>query len=739
MNFTSIDLTELATRESDIVEWKENVADERKIVETVVAFANDFLNLGGGYIVCGARENIDENGWKVVQYNGLFPSNLERIKKYISDTCYNPQKVNPPIIPKFDEIFVPSDTSKRVLVITVDATGYAHAYKADNDIKLRYFIRTDSNTRGTTTSLERELLRRKGQLEPWDKRINQFASISDIDELILRQYLQNMKLWSANKSINVYLSDREKIEEFIPPLLGKMGIDKSAHPKNFSLMVFGKSPIDFCAGAYSIFTVFEGNDRSNQHGETQWITGTVVEQANKLIELLNIESTIAIDKGSENSNQIKYPKIALKEAVVNAVVHRDYEIDQPVRVEIYNNRIEIYSPGGLPFNGNKEKFIKGEQRSSWRNQAFGRIFTRLNLAQHQGSGIGRIISSMQEEGCPAPIFDVDENSVTCVLPAHPRHQIMKQLSEAESDIVIKDYVSAYKKLTDVLSKDMYNYRALELFCEVNTLLSTPEKLYDFLSEREFDFSQVRATTIVAISETLSSIKNNVNANSLAKTLLDAALTGKLEERQLVRVAITLKKLGKDKEVVEFVDNSFRRYPNMSNNPYLLDQKGRALIDLAKRCQDTFFESSNPKFKSKAREDFEKYIVQAEKVLHFAHEYSENGIDRDYISKALNYIHKEMRPFLDGKYKTSVNLNTIYVSDIPNIASYSELDKVFSSYGKVLKITIKEGTHSQRKFAYIHFENAESVDRLLIDRNSIFVNSEKLYIARYRKNSNRPKK
>ena len=56
-----IDLKELANRESEQVEWKENVADPKGVVETIVAFANDYSNLGGGYVVCGAKEGKDES------------------------------------------------------------------------------------------------------------------------------------------------------------------------------------------------------------------------------------------------------------------------------------------------------------------------------------------------------------------------------------------------------------------------------------------------------------------------------------------------------------------------------------------------------------------------------------------------------------------------------------------------------------------------------------------------------
>jgi ATP-dependent DNA helicase RecG len=515
-----INLTDLATRESEITEWKETVADLPKLIETVVAFANDFLNLGGGYIVCGAKETNDENDFKTVEYTGLSAKRLEEIKQYVANTCYNPNKVNPPLIPKFDELAVPEDDSKRVLVITIDASGHAHTYKADYDSikKPRYFVRTDTNTREANNGLMRELLRRKGQLEPWDKRINPKATLEDIDDLVVRQYLKDMRLWSDNRAITEYLSDREKIEEFIPPLLGKSGVGRPLHPKNFTLMIFGKAPIDFCTGAYSIFTIFEGADKGGQVAETQWITGTLVEQAKKLIELLNIESTIAIDKGSEKANQLKYPKIALKEAVVNAIVHRDYETEQPVRVEVYADRIEIYSPGGLLYDLDKGKFVLGKAKAAWRNQAFGRIFHKLNLAQHQGSGIEKIITSMKEEGCPSPVFEVEENSVTCVLPAHPRHQIMHRLSAAKNQIVVQNYPSAYRILLSVLEKDPYNYRAWEMFCEVNNLSGTPEKVLDLILFKHIDFAQIRPDTLSIIANTLHLLKNNKEAEALAHRL-----------------------------------------------------------------------------------------------------------------------------------------------------------------------------------------------------------------------------
>ncbi|MEO0043778.1 MAG: hypothetical protein RL329_3226 [Bacteroidota bacterium] len=728
-----INLTELSTRESGIVEWKENVANIKDVIETLVAFANDFLNLGGGYLVCGAKEMKDIHGFQAVQYVGLTAQRLKEVKERVINDCTNSTRVNPPLNPKVDELDVPDDSTRKILVFTMDATPYAHSYKNDRDDIPRYFIKTDYNTKEATNGFIRELLRRKGQLEPWDKRLNTKATITDIDELILRQYLQTMRLWSSNKSITDYLSDKEKIEEFIPPLLGRMGIDKPVHPKNFALTLFGKKPIDFCTGAYSIFTIFSGMDKSKQEAETQWITGTVVEQAHKIIELLNIESTIAIDKGAENANQVKYPRIALKEAVVNAIVHRDYEMDQPTRIEVFSDRIEIYSPGGLPFNLDAVKFKTGKAKASWRNQAFGRVFHKLNLAQHQGSGIEKIISSMQEEGCPKPIFEVDPDSITCILPAHPRHRIMKQISEAESDIVIRNYVSAFKKLKAVLLEDLFNYRALESFCDVNNLLGSPEKILELFSGNTIDFQQIRPNTLVVLSETLSSVRNDKKQDALAlsKQLLDIALKGRLEERQLIQVAFTYKKLGNDDVVVEFVHKTIQQYPNLATNSHLLDQKGRALIDLAKRCESSFNESANIRIKSRAKEDFERYIMEAQRTLRLAYEYSENSIDKDYIDKALTYIKTEMLPFLSGKKRDNSQSRTLHISMIPNTTSEADLRDLYAPYGKIEKIVLKQDPVKNKQFAFIEFSDKKFADSAFADRYNIVLAGEKIYTNRYK--------
>ena len=204
-----------------------------------------------------------------------------------------------------------------------------------------------------------------------------------------------------------------------------------------------------------------------------------------------------------------------------------------------------------------------------------------------------------------------------------------------------------------------------------------------------------------------------------------------EERQLSRVAFTLKKLGDDKAVIDFVNRTLQQYPNLSNTTALLDQKGRALIDLAKRCETTFNESSNQRVKNKAENEFEKYTTEAQKVLHLAYKNAENVLDRDFIERALNYIQTEMLPFLSGQKKNTYETRTIYIKNIPVDATEEMLNALFAQYGEIANIEMGLNERLARQYAYIEFAEEASAYTVLRNKFDITLNREKILIERYK--------
>lgn len=452
------DLKELATRESEQVEWKKNVADIEDVIRTIAAFSNDFQNMGGGYVVCGAEETKDEHGFQTVSYPGLTADRLKEIEgKVMADAR---AKIDPAVTPIVDEL--PGEIEgQRVLVFIVPATGHAHSYRPSAKASAAYYVRLSRETVEAKNGVLRELLVRKQALPPWDRRLNESAGIPDVDLLAFREVLQQISVWNPAVAIDDYFSDSMRLSDFVPPLGGKRPLDSAIHPRNFAILLFGREPTRYFPGAWTKVSFYPGKDRSEQTAERHEITGTVVGQARKALDLLKTHSSTAYDKESPEPNAPKYPERALQEAVINAIVHRDYELQEPTSITVFSDRVEIRSPGALPRTVNHEKFLAGQASPSWRNQSLAWFFNKLQLAQAEGQGIPTIIRTMKQLGSPAPRFDIEEEAVTCVLPAHPRHELMRHVAEIERLIIQQDYDEAQGKLKPLLDQQPTNRRLLE--------------------------------------------------------------------------------------------------------------------------------------------------------------------------------------------------------------------------------------------------------------------------------------
>ncbi|MBN2739112.1 MAG: putative DNA binding domain-containing protein [Spirochaetales bacterium] len=631
----TVDLKELMQRESERVEWKENVADIEDILQTAVAFANDYSNLGGGYIVCGAKEGKDEHGFQKLIAQGLTSSRLKEIEgKFLSDLR---EKVVPPVVSLTEEIIV--NEEKRILVFIIPATSQTHSYRASGKDSSKYYIRIGRETREAKNGLLRELLIQKKDIEPWDKRINTHSDMSDIDLILLREYLQEMKVWDSNKSSDDYLDPKQRISSFVPSLVAKEAITNKLKPRNFTILMFCNDPLKFIDGAYTVFSIYKGKDRSEPIAEKHEITGSIVQQAKKCIELLNAESYTAFNKEDNIPNQLKYPVRALQEAVVNSLVHRDYEINQPARVTVFIDRIEIYSPGAIPRVIDKDKFLQGRSTPYWRNQSLAYFFNKLQLAQAEGQGIPTIFRTMKEEGCPAPIFELERENLTCILPAHPRHFLIREIAEIENDIIFGKNQKAEMRLKGILDKDPYNFRAIDLYCQVSNLLNQPKNVLTFIVKNNIDFSKLNSNTIINITETFSLLESDNQIDKIINDLIQYSRTLSLEEKEIERMVISLNKLRKTEELIKFVDESIRGNQSLIGNVVLLENRARAKIDLAKQCIKTGknYRRFKKNIRAKAWEKARQYLAEAEHDLNLALENASSPIDRDYIEKDYAFL------------------------------------------------------------------------------------------------------
>lgn len=632
----TVDLQTLSVRESDQIEWKENVADIDDVTATVSAFANDWSNLGGGYVVCGAKEGKDQHGFPRVTMSGLSSNRLKEIEGRVLRACRD--HVSPSIAPLVQEL--PSESpDRRILVFIVPATRSAHTFRR-NEGGGKYYVRIGRETVEARNGILRELLVRKGALEEWDRRACPTATSNDLDLLALRDGLQRMGVFHPEKGIDEYLSESRSLSPFVPPLCVKEPLTGLLRPRNYAMLLFGRNTQAHIPGAFSLFSVYPGTDRSEPHAERNEIAGTLVDQARRLVELLDVQSYVAFDKANRSvPNAVKYPPQALHEAMINALAHRDYEIIEPARITVFVDRIEIVSPGSVPSGVDVNELRRGEATPKWRNQSLAWFLSRLQLAQAEGQGIPTILRSMREEGCPPPEFHVNEVRVVCVLPAHPRHALAREHRSIEEAISLGEFEGAQKSVQNLLARDPTNARTVQLFAEVQRALNSSVEVKKYLVDHKDQLKRLPPNILTQLADVLSLANRPAKEDlKLAHGLYLEASVGRFAEREVQQVAVGLSRSGDNSTALKFLDTQFAENPELRNNPWLLRTRGNILIGQAKQCSQTGKRGDLPaQTKRRAWEDCRQFLKMAEQDLRRALSLTADNSLVEGIQKNMDFL------------------------------------------------------------------------------------------------------
>ena len=319
---------------------------------------------------------------------GLTASRLKEVEARVLAGCRD--RVSPSIAPLVEEL--PTDSSeRRVLIFTISATRTAHQFRR-GDGGGKYFVRISRETREARNGILLQLRVNEGAIDAWDRRICQTATVKDLDLLALRDALQRMELYDPDLGVDQYLSDTRPLNALIPPLCAKEPLTGILRPRNFAMLLFGVNVQLYIPGAVSLFSIYPGTDRSDPHAERYELAGTLIDQARRLLSLVNTQSYTAFDKNDRiEPNAISFPTQALHEATVNALVHRDYEMVDPMRITVFANRIEFLSPGSVPLGIDIADFQAGCVYAKWRNQTLAWFMNRLKLAQAEGQGLALLV------------------------------------------------------------------------------------------------------------------------------------------------------------------------------------------------------------------------------------------------------------------------------------------------------------------------------------------------------------
>ncbi len=365
MNMESISAL-LKEGETETVEFKESLGKTQEIAKTIAGFANTH----GGLLLIGVNSKGEIVGFK---------ENSDRLQQTISAISQN---VSP--VPNLS-IRVHSLKNRAVLAVKVSRATDHEYHTYDGAI----YIRVGSTTRRLDGTSQLQYLRNR-QILCFDESVSS-ASIKDLDKEKIQHYLEKRGQLS-------YLENHSTTDF----LISKQLIDKNQKLKNAAVVLFAKNPVWFFPQLEVKLVRFSGTEPIEiiAHQLVQDNLPAQIEQALSFVKK-HIEKKWVITETSQRQEHFEYPLTVMREAIVNAIAHRDYFGKDAVQVYIFDNRIEITSPGGLP-NGLQESFLGSI--SVQRNPFIYRFLRDMGYVEGLGTGIPRMKNEMRKAKLKDPEF-----------------------------------------------------------------------------------------------------------------------------------------------------------------------------------------------------------------------------------------------------------------------------------------------------------------------------------------------
>jgi len=379
----TIELLELINKgEGYHLEFKLEEENNEDFAKTIVCFANT----DGGRILIG----VDDNGKTI----GV--SDIDKVMLRIDDIALN--RCEPQVIILQESINI---DGKNVVIINVEK-GSQRPYRTKSGY---YYIRSSNRCRQATRE---ELLRLFQSTKSvfYDEIPVNNAKFADLDISAFRHFLENSLKTETNNE-----------EEIINYLSNFHLIDKESLTPTFTgILFFANNPQNFVSESRIVCANINGIDISQTDLETKNLTGKISDIINNVEDFFKLVlSNKHKIKDFQPESEFEIPMTALREAIVNAIAHRDYTINAPIRVLVFTDRVEIRSPGKLPNTVTIES-IKVGGSHVLRNPTIYNILLKMRMVTDLGSGVRRMIKLVKEQLHKDVEFENTENEFVIKIP-----------------------------------------------------------------------------------------------------------------------------------------------------------------------------------------------------------------------------------------------------------------------------------------------------------------------------------
>jgi ATP-dependent DNA helicase RecG len=359
--------------ESQEVEFKESFSSSQRFSEIMCGFANTY----GGILLIGVNKRKE-----IVGLSG----DTDEIQQKVSSSA---QAVSPPLLPSIE---LHQIDNKKIIAITIQRAidNTFHTFQGV------IWAKVGSTLKKIEGNQIVDFLRSK-QILCFDETPSN-AKITDIDTEKVKAYLDLRKQSDYLKS--------HSIEDFLisMKLASKNG---SLKIKNSAMLFFAKNTIFYNPQVEIKLVRFDGVEPVKIIAH-ELVQSDLIESIEKSLSFVkqNLSKSIQIKLDARREEKYQYPVEVVREAIVNAIAHRDYFSKDAVQVYIFSDRIEITNPGSLPIGLPKELF---GTLSVQRNPITYKMLRDYGYVEGLGSGVPRMINGMREHGLEDPSFGIYEH------------------------------------------------------------------------------------------------------------------------------------------------------------------------------------------------------------------------------------------------------------------------------------------------------------------------------------------
>lgn len=385
----------ITSLESELIERTVSINNTDKFAQAICAFSNDLPNhKQKGYLLIGVRDNGELAGLKADDRL------LQNLGGFRADGNILPQ----PIISVKTFTFEEGD----VVVVEISPSPFPPVrYKG------KTWIRVGARKAIASEMEERILIeRRSSNVSMFDMRPCIDSSLKDLElDLFVDIYLPK----AIDKE--VLKNDNRNIKEKLAALrFFNMLYDK---PTNAGVLLLGKNPEYFIPGAYVQFVEFDGNTISDNILNEKKFSGALIANLKKIEGFIDdaiiTQRPVPFSTLQEITKK-NYPNWAIRELMMNAVMHRDYESNAPIKFYKFSSSIQIANAGGLYGKARPENF---PNENDYRNPVIAEAMKILGYVNRFNRGIELVKVQLEKNGNPEPVFDYDKVTSFSVSVSEP--------------------------------------------------------------------------------------------------------------------------------------------------------------------------------------------------------------------------------------------------------------------------------------------------------------------------------